>query len=82
MVYLGAILIDAKLEPNPIVEDFSCPPKCTYCRQSCPQQAIGETSVNQKLCRELSFFKAGRDWDLYNCNACRRLCPLMMGANT
>jgi epoxyqueuosine reductase QueG len=80
MVYLGAILTDEALEPDPVVEDFSCPPKCNICRESCPQQAIGEVSVNQKLCREHSFFKAGRGWDLYNCNICRRLCPLRLGS--
>lgn len=82
MVYLGAILIDAELEPDPLVVDFSCPPKCDNCRQSCPQQAIEKGIVNQKLCREHSFFKAGRDWDLYNCNICRRICPLMLGEKT
>ncbi|MDL2234585.1 hypothetical protein LJC07_00325 [Christensenellaceae bacterium OttesenSCG-928-L17] len=79
MVYLGAILIDAALAPDPLVEDFACPPGCNHCRNSCPQQAIGEKSVNQKLCREHSFFQASRGWDLYNCNVCRRLCPLRLG---
>ncbi|MDL2259035.1 epoxyqueuosine reductase [Eubacteriales bacterium OttesenSCG-928-K08] len=79
MVYLGAILIDAQLEPDPLIEDFACPAGCDRCRQNCPQQAIGEKSVNQKLCRERSFFQTGRGWDLYNCNACRRLCPLRLG---
>ncbi|MDY0258019.1 hypothetical protein [Gudongella oleilytica] len=79
MVYLGAILIDEELEQDPLCEDFSCPPNCNICRENCPQQAIGEMSVDQKLCREHSFFKAGRGWDLYNCNICRRLCPLRLG---
>lgn len=79
MVYLGAVLLDAEQAPDPAVEDFACPPKCSVCREKCPQQAIGEKSVDQKLCREHSFFLAGRGWDLYNCNTCRRLCPLRLG---
>jgi len=80
MVYLGAILIDAELESDPLTMDFACPTKCNICIKSCAQQAISEGTVNQKLCREGSFFKAGRGWDLYNCNACRRLCPLRLGS--
>jgi len=80
MVYLGAILINAELEPDTLVTDFACPPKCNICFENCAQQAILKGTVNQKLCREGSFFKAGRGWDLYNCNACRRLCPLRLGS--
>jgi len=80
MVYLGAVLVDAELESDSLTMDFACPPKCNICIKSCAQQAISEGTVNQKLCREGSFFKAGRGWDLYNCNACRRLCPLRLGS--
>ncbi len=79
MVYLGAILLDAELDPDPLARDLACPPKCNICRQNCPRQAIGEGRVNQKLCREVSFIKGGRGWDVYACNACRRLCPLRLG---
>ncbi|MCL2857814.1 MAG: epoxyqueuosine reductase [Oscillospiraceae bacterium] len=80
MVYLGAILIDAQLESDSLVTDLACPPGCNICVKSCAQQAILDGTVNQKLCREGSFFKAGRGWDIYNCNACRRLCPLRLGS--
>ncbi|MGF6376902.1 epoxyqueuosine reductase QueG [Clostridiales Family XIII bacterium PM5-7] len=79
MVYLGAILINEKLESDPLVEDFACPSGCNICRDNCPNHAISDVGVNQKLCRECSFFHAGRGWDLYNCNVCRRLCPLRLG---
>ena len=79
MVYLGANLIDTMLEQDDITTDFECFPDCTLCIDICPQKAIKEGLVNQKLCREHSFFKAGRDWDLYNCNKCRKICPLMLG---
>lgn len=82
MVYLGAVLLDTALEPDPLVTDFHCPEHCESCVNSCVQHAIGGGTVNQKLCREHSFFKAGRDWDLYACNKCRVVCPLRFGQRT
>ncbi len=79
MVYIGAVLIDAVVEPDPLLEDFQCPSGCRRCLEACPQQAMDGITVNQKLCREKSFFKAGRGWDLYNCSACRRVCPYRTG---
>ena len=80
MVYIGAVLLDVDLEQDPLETDLACPPGCSICIDSCEQQAIEDGAVNQKLCRQRSFFKAGRGWDLYNCNACRRLCPLRLGS--
>jgi len=79
MVYLGAILVDAQLEQDELVTDFECLPNCTRCIDVCPQHAIKDGRVTQKLCREHSFIKAGRDWDLYNCSECRKNCPLRLG---
>ena len=79
MVYLGAVLLDADLEQDTLITDFACPPDCRICIKSCVQQAIKDGTVNQKLCRERSFFKVARGWDLYNCNSCRRACPLHLG---
>lgn len=79
MVYIGAVLIDAEVEPDPLVEDFKCPPSCRRCIDACKQQAMDGVTVNQKLCRQKSFFKTSRGWDLYNCNECRRVCPYREG---
>ena len=79
MVYIGAVLLDTDLEQDPIVTDFSCPPRCSVCINKCPAGAIKDGTVDQKLCRAQSFFKTQRGWDLYNCNTCRRLCPLRDG---
>jgi epoxyqueuosine reductase QueG len=79
MVYLGAVLIDEEVEPDPLIIDFKCPENCHRCLDACPQQAMDGITVNQKLCREKSFFKAGRGWDLYNCNECRKVCPYRTG---
>ena len=79
MVYLGAVLLVTALEPDPLVTDFHCPEHCAACVDSCVQHAISGGTVDQRLCREHSFFKAGRDWDLYACNRCRVVCPLRFG---
>lgn len=79
MVYIGAVLIDAEVEPDPLVEGFKCPTSCRKCLKACPQQAMDGVTVNQKLCREKSVVKAGRGWDLYYCSECRKVCPYRIG---
>ncbi len=79
MVYIGAVLIDAAIEADSMIEDLSCPAHCHRCLDACPQQAMNGVTVNQKLCRERSFFKAGRGWDLYACCECRKVCLYRTG---
>lgn len=79
MVYIGAVLINEDVEPDPLVQDFKCPAGCNKCIEACTQHAMNGVTVNQKLCREKSFIKAGRDWDLYNCNECRKVCSYRTG---
>jgi epoxyqueuosine reductase QueG len=79
MTYIGAALTDRDLPPDSAVKDFSCPPRCRKCIDVCPGQAMDGVTVNQKRCRERSFFKTGRGWDLYNCSECRKVCPYRLG---
>lgn len=79
MVYIGAVLIDSPLDPDPIEENLSCPPNCRICLDACPQHALDGITVNQKICREVSFYKNARGFDIYDCNACRRSCLLRNG---
>ena len=79
MVYIGAVLIDEAVQADELVEDFKCPTGCSKCLDVCTQHAMDGITVNQKLCREKSFFKAGRGWDLYNCSECRKVCPFRTG---
>ncbi len=79
MVYLGAVLLDTELEADPLMTDFDCPPGCTRCMDVCPQQAIYDGIVDQKLCRPNSNFQNERGFDLYTCNKCRGECPLRFG---
>jgi epoxyqueuosine reductase len=76
LAYIGAILIDAAIDPDPIVTDFDCPPDCRKCLDACPVGALDGITVNQKLCREHSTLEHARGWDIYICNECRKICPL------
>ena len=79
MAYIGAILTNAKFDPDPMVKDFHCPAGCRICLDSCPQNALDGITVNQKLCREFSFYQNERGFDIYDCNKCRKSCILRTG---
>jgi len=79
MVYIGAVLLDTEFEPDPVVTDFACPPGCRLCLDACPVQALDGTTVSQKRCRSFSFIQHPRGWDIYTCNACRKVCPYRDG---
>ena len=57
MVYIGAVLIDKEIDPDPMVNDVFCP------------------------CREFSYIRHPRGWEIYTCNACRKVCPNRNGKN-
>lgn len=76
MIYIGAILVDAYLQEDPLIENFSCPDGCTLCLDACPVNALDGTTVNQKSCRSISCYIHPRGWDIYMCNECRKVCPL------
>lgn len=75
MCYLGALLTDCELEPDPLVTDMSCPDGCSICQKVCPVGAIHDGTVEQKLCRSHSIVPTGRNWDVYECSECRKKCP-------
>jgi len=79
LVYIGAILIDAVYDPNPIVTDIACPPDCSLCTDVCPVEALDGFTVNQMLCRKYSTLEHPRGWDIYTCSKCRQVCPLRTG---
>ena len=79
MGYLGAILTDAALEADPVLEEAACPDGCRVCLDACPVGALDGTTVDQARCRRQSFYKTPRGFDLYACNRCRRECPLWLG---
>jgi len=79
MVYIGAVLLDTEIDPDPIMNDFACPPNCNLCIDACPVTALNGITVTQKLCREYSYIQHPRGWDIYTCNECRKVCPYRTG---
>jgi epoxyqueuosine reductase QueG len=76
LVYIGAILIDVAVDPDPLVTDFACPTDCSLCLDACPVKALDGVTVDQTLCRESSTLEHPRGWDIYTCSKCRQVCPL------
>ena len=82
MIWLGAVLVAAKLEPDPMASYKVCADKCQVCMRSCPQEALNGTTIDQRLCRERSTTCTdGGGWIL-SCNLCRKVCPHHAGLKT
>jgi epoxyqueuosine reductase len=79
MIYIGAVLCDISLEPDPIVTDFTCPENCRKCLKTCPQNALDGITVDQYLCRENSMTVTKRGFQIYTCNKCRKACAYRKG---
>jgi epoxyqueuosine reductase len=79
MIQIGAVLLDAAVEGDPIATYQVCPPGCTLCIDSCPVGALDGETVNQELCRPLSRYTNERGFILKKCNICRSVCPHATG---
>lgn len=74
-VSLGALLLDAPLEGDPIATYEVCKDSCNLCIKSCPAKALDGKSVVQKLCRKRSQTITPKGYELNTCNICRSVCP-------
>jgi len=74
-ITLGALLIDAALEGDPIARYTFCSEKCNLCIEHCPGKALGRKNVIQKFCRQKSNVTTGKGYSLYTCHVCRSVCP-------
>jgi epoxyqueuosine reductase len=79
MIQIGAVLVDAELEGDPVQDFDPCPPGCDLCLEACPKQALDGVTVNQKTCRELACFVNERGFAIKKCNICRSICPNSLG---
>ena len=79
MIQLGALLLNLKLEGDPIAAYEVCKEDCQLCIRSCPQSALDGTTVNQQACRPLSNYRNERGFVLKKCWECRRVCPSYSG---
>jgi epoxyqueuosine reductase QueG len=79
LMKIGAVLTNAVLEPDEIIEQEICKSSCQLCIKSCPSGALSEMGVNQFLCRNYSETKNKKGIDLYTCVTCRKVCPNISG---
>ena len=75
MIQIGALLLDKKLEGDPIADYQPCSEKCQLCIKSCPKKALDGITVNQYACRRQSTVVNERGFILKKCWECRRVCP-------
>lgn len=75
MLWLGAVLLDAELEPDLLAAYQTCPPNCRICLDSCPVQALDGTTIEQRKCRSISGTSTAGGGFVYTCNLCRKHCP-------
>lgn len=78
MVWLGAVLCDADLEPDPLLQPVCT--GCNLCVNACPVNALAQPEVNQAACYAHAFGedpKLGR-W-VISCHRCRDACPHLFG---
>ena len=79
MIQIGAVLLDAELQGDPLASYDVCPPDCRLCIDACPVGALDGETVDQKLCRPLACHQTERGFVLKKCNACRKVCPHALG---
>lgn len=79
MIQIGAVLLNAELQADPLARYEVCPPRCRLCLDSCPPAALDGQTVDQGLCRPLSNFRTEKGYVLKTCWLCRRVCPAALG---
>lgn len=79
MLQIGAVLVDAEIEPDPLATYEACPDGCRRCIDSCPSRALDGVTVDQALCRPTSSITSPKGHALIGCYTCRRVCPHRQG---
>lgn len=79
LMKIGAVLTDAVLETDSILELEICKPNCNLCITSCAVGAISTSGVNQLKCRQYAEQKTVKGNSFYGCNTCRKVCPNVSG---
>lgn len=79
MLWLGAILLDKEIEPDPIINYNTCAPECRACLDACPVKALDGTTIEQFRCRSFSGKYTEGGGFVYTCNLCRKVCPRRSG---
>ena len=79
MVWLGAVLCSAPLEPDEKKEPIC--QNCGLCVKACPVDALHQAEMNQSACWEHAFGtdKETQSW-VISCHRCRDVCPHLLGS--
>lgn len=80
MVWIHAVLMDAVLQADPVLEGSPCPPGCTLCIDRCPAHALGNMEMDQQACQAYAFHTEPGEAFVFKCHACRTLCPNCFGS--
>lgn len=78
MVWLGAILCEAELEPDEMKEKVCT--NCNLCVDICPVDALKNVEMNQQACWNYAFGddEETKVWRI-RCHKCRDICPYNLG---
>jgi epoxyqueuosine reductase QueG len=79
MIQIGALLVDAALQGDPLAAYEGCRPDCDLCIDSCPADALDGETADQEKCRPLSMIINARGFLLKKCYVCRAVCPHALG---
>jgi epoxyqueuosine reductase len=79
LMRIGAVLTDAVLESDSIIETQICKPNCRLCISSCPSGALSAKGMEQLKCREYGQTNTPKGDPVYSCNVCRKVCPNVFG---
>ena len=78
LLWLGAVLTDARLDPDPLATYVGCNAHFRLCLEACPVKALDGISIDQRKCGTYAFGDEGGGW-LIKCNMCRIVCPNRFG---
>ncbi len=78
MVWLGAVLTEAKLQPDPELEKICN--DCNLCVKACPVNALEYSEIKQQVCWDHAFGdnEETKNWEI-SCHQCRDICPYNLG---
>lgn len=78
MVWLGLVLTEAPLEPDPLCDWSPCESCDEPCVSACPKNAVKSVKIEQGVCWNYAFGEVKGEWRI-TCHACRDACPHNFG---